>query len=371
MNKKLLTALLSLTLILPLSSTVSQAAPAPTIAILDTALDSTLPIFKDKIAAEVCILDWASCPNGKTFMEGPGAATLQMPYVSQNGFDHGTQMASVFIANNPNVNIVFVRIIGNTPKGSRQTAGESTVFNALNWVNANKEKYNIQAVTMSQGHHMLGQAGTDYCPATPTTRSSINSLVSSGIPVFFPAGNGRDYQRIDWPSCIPQSISVGYTDQQGEMASNSNNDTALLDLYALGYHAAWSPGNIQKYIAGSSASVQVVAAAWISIRAKNPSWTYSQILTAITSTASSTVGRQGTFNKLLNLEAAIKYSVTPTQVSSPTITAEQLAAQQKALLVAESFKAIALAEAQYQSEVKAAADKLAATKAAWAAKING
>lgn len=363
MNKKLITALLSLTLTLSLTSTASQAAPTPTIAILDTAIDSTLPVFKDKIAAEVCILDWASCPNGKTFMEGPGAATLQMPFVSQNGFEHGTQMASVFIANNPNAQIVFVRIIGNTSKGSRQSAGESTVYNALNWVNANKEKYNIQAVTMSQGHHMLGAVGTNYCPATPTTRSSINSLLSSGIPVFFPAGNGRDYQRIDWPSCIQESISVGYTDQQNEMAANSNNDNALLDFFALGYHSAWSPGNIQKYIAGSSASVQVAAAVWMKIKEQNPSWTYSQILTALTATASDTVGRQGKFKKLINLNASISYN--------PSATPQQPAVDTKALLIAESLKAIAIAEAQYQAEVKAAADKLAATKAAWAAKING
>ena len=158
------------------------------------------------------------------------------------------------------------------------------------------------------------------------------------------------------------------------MAANSNHDSSLLDLYALGYHAAWSPGNIQKYIAGSSASVQVAAAAWLSIKANNPSWSYSQILTAMTSTASKTTGRQGTFNKLLNLQAAIGFGsqvAQPTAPAQPQITAEQLAAQQKALLVAESLKAIALAEAQYQAEVKAAADKLAATKLAWAAKLNG
>jgi hypothetical protein len=111
------------------------------------------------------------------------------------------------------------------------------------------------------------------------------------------------------------------------------------------------------------------------IKEKNPSWTYSQVLSAMTSTASSTTGRQGTFNKLINLQAAISYGAQPTPkptvTAVPTVTAEQLAAQKKALLVAESLKAIALAETQYQSEVKAAADKLAATKAAWAAKING
>ena len=41
------------------------------------------------------------------------------------------------------------------------------------------------------------------------------------------------------------------------------------------------------------------------------------------------------------------------------------------LIIAEANKAIALAEAQYQAELKAAADKLAAIKAEWAKKING
>jgi len=65
-------------------------------------------------------------------------------------------------------------------------------------------------------------------------------------------------------------------------------------------------------------------------------------------------------------------SVAPSPQPTPTQpNAEQIAAENKAKLIAESLNAIALAEAQYQAEVKAAADKLAATKAAWAAKING
>ena len=170
MNKKLITAILAL---ITLLTTAIQAIPAkadntPTIAILDTALDTSLPIFKDRIAYEVCILEWNSCPNGQSFQEGPGSAVLPMSVMANNGFNHGTTMASVVANTDPNVKIVFVRIIGNTPSGGRQIANELTVVNALTWVLQNKDKFNIKAVSMSQGHHNLSPL-TDYCPSTPNT----------------------------------------------------------------------------------------------------------------------------------------------------------------------------------------------------------
>ena len=54
MNKKLITVLLSLSLIVPVTvHTASAANTAPTIAILDTALDSSLPAFQGKVIQEV------------------------------------------------------------------------------------------------------------------------------------------------------------------------------------------------------------------------------------------------------------------------------------------------------------------------------
>ncbi|MGV2433398.1 MAG UNVERIFIED_CONTAM: hypothetical protein LVQ98_09240 [Rickettsiaceae bacterium] len=41
--------------------------------------------------------------------------------------------------------------------------------------------------------------------------SKINTLMTAGIPVFFPTGNSRDYTKIDWPACIPASIAIGAT----------------------------------------------------------------------------------------------------------------------------------------------------------------
>jgi hypothetical protein len=379
MNKKLIAALIAITLAVP---TTAQAAglknrtdSKPSVAILDTAIDTSLPAFQGKIIQEVCILEWTTCPNGASFMEGPGAASMPAGLISKNGFDHGTYMTSVFVATNPNVNIVFIKIIGNTSTGMRQNAGEAAVYNALNWVKSNASKYNIQAVTMSQGMHNLGAPGTDYCPKTPVTQQSIKDLIAIGIPTFFPSGNGRDYQRIDWPACLEESISVGYVDQQNEISSNSNNDSAILDFFAPGFFTITGPGNVSKNIAGSSSAIQVAGAQWMKLKAAKPTFTYDQLLTAFRSTASSTIGRQGTFRKLINIDAALSYSAAPVTPVVPTgPTPEQIAADKaaaKLALQADVNAQIAKAQAEYDLAIKAAADKLAASKAAQLARLNG
>ena len=376
MNKKLIAALIAITLAVP---TTAHAAglqnridSTPAIAILDTAIDTSLPAFQGKIVQEVCILEWTTCPNGQSFMEGKGAASMPANLITQSGFDHGTFMTSVFLATNPNVNVVFIKIIGNTSTGLRQNAGEASVYNALNWVKANALKYNIQAVTMSQGMHNLG-AGVDYCPKTPTTQQSIKDLIAIGIPTFFPSGNGRDYARIDWPACLDESISVGYVDQQNEISTSSNNDTAKLDFFAPGFFTIAGPGNISKNISGSSAAIQVAGAQWIKLKSAKPAYTYDQLLTALRSTASSTIGRQGTFTKLIDINAALAYNATPAGPTPAELAAQKAAADAaaKAALKAEVDKAIAAAQAEYDATVKAAADKLATLKAAQLARLNG
>jgi hypothetical protein len=304
MNKKLITALLSLSLIIPISAHAAAPTTPVTIAVLDTAIDDTLPIFQGKIVDEVCIVDWTSCPNGKSFMEGPGAAYMPPNLIKLNGFEHGTQMTSIVVANNPNVKIVFIKIIGNTPTGQRQISFESAVFNALNWVYANKDKWNIQAVTMSQGHHNLLN-DINYCPNTPNTKSAVQKLSSVGIPTFFPAGNGRDYKRLDWPACIDESISVGAVDQVGDITSYSNFDSSKLDFLTLGNLTATLPGGTIVNVAGTSAATAVAAAQWVAVKQAKPTLSYTDEYNLLTNTASIANGRQGSSKKLINLGAAL------------------------------------------------------------------
>lgn len=307
MNKKLTAVLITLTLLSPTAATAalkSTTLQTPTIAILDTALDTSVPEFQGRIAYEVCILEWNSCPNGQAFMEGIGSSVLPSSIISKNGFDHGTQMVSAFLKNNKTANVVFVRIIGNSPQGSRQIANERTFVNALDWIYKNKDKFNIQAVSMSQSHHNL-MPGANYCPATSTTQNKIKELVAAQIPVFFPAGNLRDYKRISWPACINESIAVGASTDYDEMPIWTNADINKTDFYALGIMSLTAPGNRTVNAVGTSISTQVAAAQWLTIKNSKPSLSYQQLYDLVLNTSKPIIGPRGLTGKMINVTGAL------------------------------------------------------------------
>ena len=310
MNKKILSVLVTVTLAIPTisanaASLQNKNVAQPTIAILDTALDTSLPIFKDKILFEACVTQWSSCPNGLSEMEGTNSSTLKPEWISKNGFDHGTQIASIAVATNPNVKIVFVRIIGTSSTGLRQSTSEATVYNALDWVIRNKDKFNIQAVSMSQGHSAGRNPDPNYCPSTPITEGKINQLMTAGVPVFFPTGNARNYSKIDWPACIPSSVAIGATMPAETIAIYSNHDPLLTDFFALGQVKATNPGGKVVNVGGTSAATVIAATQWATIKASKPHLTYSQIYDLISKTSKPTYNSKITGGKLINLGAAL------------------------------------------------------------------
>ena len=286
MNKKIIMALVALTLVLPTTANAAlknrTVDSIPSLAIIDTAVDTSIPEFKDKIVYEVCFIEWSTCPNGKQFMEGTGAAGMPLNFMKTNGFDHGTQMTSSALQTNPNMNIVFIRIVGNTANGTRQVVNEKVLNSALQWVYDNRAKFNIQALSMSQGTHTLLN-GANYCLNTPNTTSVVGLLKSVGIPSFFPVGNAKDYKRIDWPACIPDSIAVSATMPGDYIASYGNFDPNLTDLFALGSLRVKVPGNTAINGAGTSIAAQVAAATWVGVKAKNPSMSYQDVYALILS----------------------------------------------------------------------------------------
>jgi hypothetical protein len=235
-------------------------------------------------------------------MEGPGSSHLPIELITKNGFDHGTQMASAAINANPNMNIVFVRIIGQNINHDRQIANESTIYNALNWVIANKDKFNIQAVSMSQGMGNLTPLA-NYCPSTPITQQSIKTLLSFGVPTFVPVGNSRNYKMIDWPSCLPESFSIGAGSRSG-IELYSNYDPMLIDFFSNGNVKVVTPGNIVKNASGTSISAQIAAAQWVALKQSKPNLSITQLSDLISKTAKPIKGRQGT-GKLFDLNGAI------------------------------------------------------------------
>ena len=278
MNKKMLTAIMAAILTITSINMAKANQPKPaTVAILDTALNSSLPVFKDKIVHEVCILEWNSCANGSSFMEGPGAASMPLNQMSRNSFDHGTKMAHASILTNPNIKIVFVRIIGATSTGVRQISNESTFVNALNWVAANKDKYNIQAVAISQSHHNL-MPMANYCPTTPNTVSAITNLGNVGLPVFLAAGNNRDTKRVSWPACITQAVTVSATSVTDGPAVYTNYDANVTDMFAIGRLRLLNSDGFFFNEDGTSVSTQVAAAIYVGLKSKLSSYTKDQII---------------------------------------------------------------------------------------------
>ena len=387
MKNKLITAVLTLSLLSPVAVAQASGANAPVLAILDTGIDTSLPQFKDKIVGEVCILEWSLCPNGTNFQEGPGAASMSPEFISKNGFDHGTMMTDIALKNNPNAKVLFIKIIANSAVGMRQPTGESTISAALLWIKDNASKYNIKAVSISQGSSgLLGPVGTAYCPVFPRTESAIKDLLNVNIPVFSAVGNSRSYTRIDWPSCIPDVVSVGAVDQINEITTYSNDDSSLLDFFALGNITAAGPNNVMKNVAGTSASTQIAAMKYLEATEKF-NLSGQPLIDKLKTFSKKTVGRQGTYNKLLSLDPVVN-TTAPTIVDNKAVAdakakadADALAAKAaadakakaelRAKLQADANTAIAAAQAEYDASVKAAADKLAVIKANWLSKLNG
>jgi hypothetical protein len=278
MNKKLITVVMTAVLSITSINMVKADTPKPaTVAILDTALNVNLPVFKDKIVQEVCILEWNSCANGSNFMEGPGAASMPLDQMARNGFNHGTKMTHASIITNPNIKVVFVRIVGATSTGSRQITNEPTFVNALTWVLKNKDKYNISAVAMSQGHGNF-MPGSNYCPSTPQTQSVISQLDASGVPVFLPAGNNKDLTRVFWPACIPQSVAVSAVSVTDGPAIYTNYDKLLTDMFAIGRLPLVDVNGFIFTEDGTSVSTQVAASVYVGLKNKYPLYTKQQIL---------------------------------------------------------------------------------------------
>ena len=300
----------------PKQNTLKGTSFVPTLVILDNALDTSIPSIKSRIVAEVCILDFPSCPNGKNFMEGPGASVLPMSMLSTSSFNHGTQMVSTAIRSNPDINIVFVRIVGNTKAGMPQTYGLNTLVNALTWVNNNKEKYNIVAVASSNAASapvIKKSATSAYC--SPTTLDPvIVNLTNSGVPVFFPVGNSAGNPamngKIEWPACISQSIAVGGVEtinlDKPQLSLVSNYDKNLVDLWGEIHQPTIYPGNVSGYSYGTSVSVQVIAAKYLYLKTLKPTLTSEQLISLMKSYSVPVENKAGqsvnlfTLSKVLN-----------------------------------------------------------------------
>ena len=225
-----------------------SANTKPAIVIVDTAIDTT----KVSVLHEVCIMEEKRCPNKQVYQEGPGAATMINPV---NGFEHGTNMAMIAKKINPNVDIIFIRIVPATNKGTLGIYAEGTILEALKWVENNKSKFNIVATSISFGSTKFAKRG-HYCPIKEDMRQTIVSLQSANIATLFASGNRYDKTRVDYPACIQEAVAVGAIGERGNIELYSNTGIEI-DFYALGTHEINN-----KRVVGTSGATAALASFW-------------------------------------------------------------------------------------------------------------
>ena len=181
--------------------------------IIDTGFDTSLPIIKDAIVYESCIMNWLGCPDGSSFQEGPGSSALPTNISNTSNMSHGTQMASIAMNTNPGQKIVLIRVIAYNAKGDRMPISDSTVVKVFKWIVSKRTELNIGAVAMAQGYHPT-TSGKNYCPNNIEMENDLKEQ-SKGyfLETFF--GVLINYEILEtW------NIGVGY-----------NYQTALTDLY--------------------------------------------------------------------------------------------------------------------------------------------
>jgi len=315
MNKKITAALVAVLLAVPATAQANlknrTVGSTPTLAVIDTAINSNDPVFNGKVVHEVCILAVKinNCANGSNYMEGKGAALVpdnilyNGPFLPGTGFDHGSVMTLSAIKANPNMNIVFIRIAGYKANGSRENVGPDLVTTAINWVVSNKDKFNIKAINISQGSSNL-RSGADYCPKVPALSQSINSAISSNIPVFFPTGNKWNATRVDFPACIPEAISVAAVEDDGRVAGYTNYDANLTDFFAPGMIEVTLNSKLIRSV-GTSVSSARAAAYWVLISSSKPNLTYTQMYDLIAKTSVYGDNSKIKTNRVINVSGAL------------------------------------------------------------------
>ena len=268
----LLVVVLSIGMLVP-----AQGDPLPkSLVIIDTGFDTSLPIIKDAVVFESCIMFWSGCPNGTSFQEGPGASALPTNISNTSNMSHGTQMASIAMNANPGQKLVLIRVIAYNARGERLPVSDSTVVKVFKWITSKRLELNIGAVAMAQGYHPPA-TGKNYCPKNVEFEKIILDLKINNVPVFFPAGNASDKARIDWPACIPAAIAIGAINSKGQIADYSNYDRNLVDFYTPGNAEALLPGGEPSSAVGTSVSTLIAASYWMNVASLKPELTVPEI----------------------------------------------------------------------------------------------
>ena len=165
---------------------------------------------------------------------------------ASDGNGHGTHVAGIVGSSDgtyagvaPGVNLIVLRVLDDSGSGTG-----ADIVEAINWVAANVDIYNIVAVNMS-----LGDGTFATGPYSGYAASQFKALANDGVVVVSASGNSyTGTQGVSYPSSDPYSLSVGavwaapgtwgssQTGVTDAIAFFSQRDDTESDIFAPGVH---------------------------------------------------------------------------------------------------------------------------------------
>jgi hypothetical protein len=244
-----------------------QADSLESIAVIDSGTSTEL--FKDNVVHEVCIVSEFTCPNGKKFMEGEGAANI--PVSNSKILNHGTRMLSIITQVNPKAKVILIRIVGIDPKGKPADYYTEDIDNALVWITKNQKKYNISVVSLSQGNTF------NTCNVSTTFKKQVSLLKKVNVPVIAAAGNDGNTKQVFTPACWKEVVSVGAVTSGGTIQTYSNAK-GKVDIYIPDNYISRMLDNSIKTSVGTSNSTAALSAWWSLNKRNSFKETYDYLL---------------------------------------------------------------------------------------------
>jgi subtilisin family serine protease len=286
------------------------------IAVIDSGVDKTHPMLAGKVVDEACFSSRSAvvdelCPNGRQRQVGMGAG-INCP-TALKGCEHGTHVAAIAAGRSPtrqgvavDAGIIAIQVAGE--QFAPSTGGctpqpcvavlESNVLAALDFVYENQEKYEaagkaVAAVNMSLG--LGSEQHAVHCADTSPhvgLDKAMRSLRQAGIATIVSAGNSSLDGFVNYPSCLPEAIAVGATNDD-DVLWIFGNLGPLVKLLAPGADitsavpegsACASGGARTCELSGTSQAAPHVSGALALLRSSKPEARITEMLAALNCT---------------------------------------------------------------------------------------
>lgn len=183
------------------------------VAVLDTGIDNDHKDFEGAIVAQQCFSEGSrSCaPRGlpksdnaeDEYGHGTGVSGMVLGRGVTKGLNEANkQVTAMGIA--PRASLVAVRVF-------RDNGGayDPDIVSGLDWVLNKQKEHNIRAVNMSLGGG--AEIGTNCDNNHATVKAAFARLVGRNVTIVVATGNGGNTDRVAFPACISNAMSVGAT----------------------------------------------------------------------------------------------------------------------------------------------------------------